>query len=256
MQNEGCAGIYEIAHVFRDDAPDKTHLREFTMIEWYTKNYSCLNMMNDITDLLASLDHAGIDEKKDRNRFESYAVFSVAEIFNIAYGVWPTSGWSFEDYFEVAKNHKIIHNPAAVVSKLHKEHLQMEVFSILYDHAIQKYFKDRSELLFIKDYPPFLRGMAELSNEGWAMRFEGYLSGLEICSGYQEMSDSSELENVWNHNNEIRSFLGKKPHPVDLELIEVSRHMAGVAGMALGLERSLMALHNIPDIQSFKLYRF
>ena len=98
--------------------------------------------------------------------------------------------------------------------------------------------------------------MAQLDDDGWAKRVEGFLGGVEIASGYQELSDAGELQRLWEENNALRRSLGKAEHPLDSQLIRVSPAMAGVAGMALGLERLLCAIYGGEHIRTFSLSEF
>ena len=93
--------------------------------------------------------------------------------------------------------------------------------------------------------------MSKLSLEGWAERIECYIDGIEIANGYQELDNKEDLVTIWKLNNNLREMLGYPPHPIDFFLVEVSDRMKNVAGMAVGFERSLMAIFGIEDIKEF-----
>jgi len=132
----------------------------------------------------------------------------------------------------------------------------IELFSVLYDVCVQRFAIESPGLLFISEFPEFVRGMAAISETGWAERMEVVLGGVELANAYQECSNSNELLTVWKKNNEIRIQKGKIEHPIDNELINCTSDMKGVSGIALGLERLLMIVFEIPNIQQFHLPSF
>jgi len=249
MQETGCPGIYEIAHAFRDDRAGKAHLREFTMVEWYRRDYGYLALVEDVVDIMERLQGISTSLKSTVD-CRRYKIISIAELFETCLRVKPRSDWGLDEYGKLALSLNLSGGqfaPSPAMDDL------PGIFTLLYDHCVREFTRDFSGVLFLKDYPGFLRGMARLSDQGWAMRVEAYLGGLELCSGYQELDDPDELLRTWESNNEIRRLAGKKIHPVDHGLIHVTKYMNGVSGMALGLERTLMALYGIKDIRGFNL---
>ena len=248
LRESSSRGIYEIAHAFRNDRAGKLHLQEFTMIEWYRKDCEYNELVNDVTDLIQVIRNV-----KPAPPLEKSAIVCVDELFENIFKVKPQANWGFQDYHELALQTKILHAEIKTSSETEALHLN-EVFTLLYDHAVIQLSQSAKELVFIKDYPWFLRGMAKLNSAGWAMRVEAYLHNLELCSGYQELDDADELREVWEYNNQIRKAAGKEIHPLDVNLIHNAKSMTGVSGMALGLERTIMASFNIPDIREFMLH--
>lgn len=255
MQPDSCKGIYEIAHAFRDDLTGKNHLREFTMVEWYRKHYHYLDLVNDIVEmmkLLAEIDSAEFGKNPNKINILEYQIISVADLFQKYFQVRIEPGWGYREYLDLAINLKFI-SSKTTKSESGMGHLLSEVFTLLYDYCVVNFGRSFHGIFFIRDYPDFLRGMAKLSEEGWAMRIEAYLNNLELCSGYQELDNAEELEKIWEYNNQIRKFSGKHIHNVDTGIIKTAEYMKGVSGMAMGLERTLMSLYNIQNIQEFVL---
>jgi len=251
MQNKSCKGIYEISHAFRNDLNSKYHMREFTMVEWYRKDCSYLELIDDVLNIIISLTDNMNQVIIDT--CQNHKVISITDLFERYLDVKPESNWGYNEYYSLAVSKNFIKPQPEPKSHSAKNHSLTEIFTLIYDQLITEYEKICSEIFFVKDYPYFLRGMAKLSNGGWAMRIEAYYKGLELCSGYQEIDNSDELTKIWKSNNDIRIFAEKNIHPLDLNLINLSEKMHGVSGMALGLERTLMALFDIKDIREFKL---
>ena len=249
-QPDSCPGIYEIAHAFRNDLTGNHHLREFTMIEWYRKDLPYLNLIDDVLDIIRILSEIGKDFVEPINYRDSQ-IISVSDLFEKIFSIKPGSDWGFEKYYELALSRNIVQPIAKPKSEAEELHILSEVFTLLYDFAVLDFEKTTPGLFFIKEYPFFLRGMAKLSETGWAMRVEAYLNQLELCSGYQELDNAEELRDIWEKNNRIRFFADKKNHPIDEDLLRSTQSMKGVSGMALGLERVLMAVYKIQDIREF-----
>src|SRR5690606_31752186 len=51
VENSTATGIYEIAPVFRDDLQDQRHLLEFTLLEWYRRNSTLTEILQDAAQL-------------------------------------------------------------------------------------------------------------------------------------------------------------------------------------------------------------
>ena len=107
--------------------------------------------------------------------------------------------------------------------------------------------------LVLYDFPSFSRGMANLSQTGFAQRIEFYFRGIEIANGYSEMYDADEILKLWEGNNRIRKMRKVPEHKIDRSLLEFSAAMRGVAGIALGVERLIMAGCKISDIRNFQI---
>jgi len=251
MQVKPFKGIYEISHAFRNDLTGKYHLREFTMVEWYRNDCNYVELIDDVLNIMTAL--VNDTNQNIINDFRNYKVISIADLFQNLLKVKPDASWGYDEYYSLAISKNFIKSQPEPKSQPAKIYSLTEIFTVIYDYLITEFGKTYPGIFFIKEYPYFLRGMAKLSTDGWAMRVEAYYKNLELCSGYQEIDNADELVKIWETNNEIRVFAGKNIHPIDLNLIHLSEKMRGVSGMALGLERTLMALFDIADIREFKL---
>jgi lysyl-tRNA synthetase class 2 len=257
MLSEEDQGLYEIAHAFRDDQEGNLHLREFTMVEWYKKNTFYLDLVNQVVNFLKSISTVDfLSARASSIDFNKTSTISIRELFHREFGKFPEPHWGIEAYATLAINTEHLNTAKHLINEKKDYSGLIELFTLLYDYALARYQSENKGLVFISDYPPFLRGMAKLSPDGWAMRLEAIFNGLELCSGYQEEDNPDALLKIWNQNNELRHKMNKPPHPVDYQLVEISVKMKGVSGMALGLERSLMALYGITSIKDFKTDRF
>lgn len=102
------------------------------------------------------------------------------------------------------------------------------------------------------DYPTWQSALATERN-GYADRFEVYLGGIEIGNCFAEETNRSILRNRFQSSASKRQSMGKRPHPIDEELLDSTLTMPRTSGIAIGLDRLVMALtgaHHIHDVQA------
>ena len=100
----------------------------------------------------------------------------------------------------------------------------------------------------VYDYPAWGAALARLRGNV-ADRFEIYLHGLELANAFHEERDSKVLHVRWEEGNRTRAAQGKSPHPIDHHFLHDIAHMPRCSGIAMGIDRLLMALLNIEDIK-------
>lgn len=85
-----------------------------------------------------------------------------------------------------------------------------------------------------------------------ADRFEVYLGGLELANAFAEETSSAELRARMHEADQIRARSGRPPHPVDAAFLAAVDQMPRCAGIALGIDRLVMALtgaNRISEVQ-------
>lgn len=108
------------------------------------------------------------------------------------------------------------------------------------------------EPCFVLDYPARQAALAELRGDV-AERVEVYLGGLELGNGFSELRDGAELRERFARSAAIRQARGRRPHPVDEGVIAASARMPRCAGIAIGVDRLVMALTGAADIGEVRL---
>ena len=56
-------GLYEIARVFRDDSLSRLHSRQFTLVEWYRREFDYLRLADDVRALVTEVSQAEVNTK-------------------------------------------------------------------------------------------------------------------------------------------------------------------------------------------------
>ena len=117
---------------------------------------------------------------------------------------------------------------------------------------IDKVEPNLKEPTIVYNYPAWQAAMATHRN-GYADRFEVYLSGIEIANCFAEEGDANVLRNRFEESKDRRLAANKDPHPIDEKLLAATPLMPRTAGIALGLDRLVMALTgetNISEVQA------
>jgi lysyl-tRNA synthetase class 2 len=230
----GHRDIYELGRVFRAGEQGRRHNPEFTMLEWYRTGMSYLDLAAEVVDLVR---HCG------RGAFAGWRVQQVdyRSLFVEHTGLDPLS-CSESDLEDCASDRGIIAGVLdagewldLLMSELIQPALPGECFTILYD------------------YPPEQAALSRIrpGDPPLAERFEVYLGQTELANGYQELTDAAEQEQRFKRENRLREARGEKAAPIDRGLIAaLESGMPECSGVALGIDRLLMAILKLDDIDS------
>ncbi len=99
----------------------------------------------------------------------------------------------------------------------------------------------------VHGYPAWQAALAQIRC-GVADRFEVYLSGLELGNAFAEEGDPDTLRERFSQSAHAREAAGRTPHPIDEALLEATPRMPRAAGIAVGIDRLVMALTGAKDI--------
>ena len=105
---------------------------------------------------------------------------------------------------------------------------------------------------FVYDYPEWQSALSR-RRDGVADRFEVYLGGIEVGNAFAEELNSREIRSRWEENNRVRESLDRPPHPVDSCFLQSVDRMPRCAGIAIGLDRLMMALGEYEDIANVQV---
>ena len=226
---EGSGPIYQIAHAFRDEEQGCRHRAEFLMLEWYVPGLDYRGLMAQVEELILALwDEAG------RASHLSYV-----EAFRRHAGLDPLDA-GLTRLREAAE---------ALAPGLDAQALDRDdCLDLLMSLAVAPCL---SGLTFIHDYPASQAALARLKPEDrrLAERFELYYDDLELANGFGELTDAAEQRARLEADNRRRAELGLPVYPLDEKfLAALERGMPDCAGVALGLDRLLMAMTGAGDI--------
>ena len=208
----GMERIYQIGPCFREGESGERHSPEFTMLEWYRRDASYLDIADDLERLLAELSGGAIGGVKRLKIREAY----------LKYAGWdPWENWD-RDRFDFDMAVKI--EPA---------------------------LKELGGGVFLTDYPREAASLA-VTRGDHAERWEFYLDGVELANCFTELCDREEQKARFVRAKELRKTLGESDYPIDFEFLDIVGDMGSPAGVALGVDRLVMRLTGADSISAVR----
>jgi lysyl-tRNA synthetase class 2 len=228
----GSGDVYELGRVFRANESGRAHNPEFTMLEWYRIGYGYHALMDEVAALVR---HCGHD------KFSAWPVerLTYRELFGHHLGLDPFTA-DRDTLASTARKHDVDNIDLS----------RRQWLDLLMSLVIQPALPER-QLTFVYDYPADQAALARVrqGSPPVAERFELYLGRTELANGYKELTDAAEQTRRFETENKIRSRRGMDVYRFDEHLVAALEHgLPECAGVALGVDRLLMALSGAEDI--------
>jgi len=230
----GSGNIFQICKAFRD-SPETSplHNPEFTILEWYRIKADYTNIMRDCENLINFLNSQPATRKLN-NFSPPWQRISIKQSFQKYAGV------NLDEFLDPQKARQICQKKGYQASENSTwEQLYHQIFLNEIEPKLPK-----EKPLILYDYPAPLAALARLkpTNPRYAERFEFYLAGLEIGNGYSELIDPQEQEKRLRQDIEARKSLGMRLFDYDKEFVEAVKNLPPCGGIAVGVDRLIMAL--------------
>lgn len=231
----GFGAIYQLAHVFRQGERGTYHNPEFTMVEWYRTHEDHFSQMQVVEDLV----HAVAQSTASTASFpRPFSRTTYQEAFLRHLGIDPFQS----DLQELKGTAKRV---GIEPSTSQRESCERDDWlNLLLAISIEPQLGiDRPEFLY--DYPASQSALARTRSKPHevAERFELYCRGIELCNGYHELLDASELRRRNDLQEEKRSLSGSSRLPKQSRLLDAMDHgLPPCSGVALGFDRLVMLL--------------
>jgi len=220
----GAQRIFQITPAFRDEELGAHHSCEFLMLEWYHTGIGYLEMMQETEELLRYVTSscgflpAGL-------RFPVPRI-CVDRLYETTVGWRPSEHWDEDRYF------------------------------LDWVNTVEPYLQTLPAM-FVYDFPAELAALSKMASLNFRVceRFELFLSGLELCNAYTELTDPDEHRVRFEHAGRSRRDRGRPAYEIDeFFLRAVESGMPACAGNALGVDRLIMALTGAAHINEVSLF--
>lgn len=240
----GADAIYQVGHVFRQGERGRLHNPEFMMVEWYRAGTNHLDQMQTVEELIRTLRGVAAGRQKPQPYEASFEISTspfarttYREAFVDHTGIDPFDG-TIGDLARVARERGLL--PPASLTNDDRDGWLNYLLAELVEPQL-----GRSNPEFVYDYPASQAALARVrpGRPAVSERFELYINGIEICNGYHELTDATELRLrvAAESNRRSRDGLPALPLPVRL-LSAMEAGIPSCAGVALGFDRLLMLL--------------
>lgn len=236
----GSGDIFELGRVFRDGESGRHHNPEFTMLEWYRLGFSYHQLMDEVAALVRACGQGKFDHWRIQK-------LSYQELFQTYLNLDPFGA----DAPSLAK--------AAARNGIDDIDLDREQWLDLLISMIIQPALPKNTLTFVYDYPSSQAALARIrpGTPAVAERFELFLGQTELANGYQELTDATEQQQRFTDENKQRNRRGQLPCAPDTNLVAALQHgMPECAGVALGVDRLLMAIEDSKSMQEVIAFPF
>jgi lysyl-tRNA synthetase class 2 len=237
----GVGDCYELGRVFRNGEAGRRHNPEFTMLERYRVGWDHRRLMAETCELVQSA--LALTGRQ-------------VEIVERSYREWFIRELALDPFTASVESLQApLHDVRIDGQGLSRD----DWLDLLVTHRLQPSFPtDRVSV--IHDFPASQCALAKIRDDDppVAERFEVYLGSHELANGYHELTDVEEQRSRFERDNIRRRERGQREVPIDLRLLDALPHMPPCAGVALGIERLLMALAGtdaIGDVIAFPFDR-
>lgn len=237
----GLGDCYELGRVFRDGEAGGRHSPEFTMLEWYRVGLDHVALAREVAHLIEAC---------------------LALVGRAVHVVETTYGALFHAHLGIDAHRADIETLRAAMGDVVIDPAGLgrdDWLDLLMTHRIQPGFRDDT-LLVVHDYPASQCALARVreGDPAVAERFEVYLGPLELANGYHELRDAMEQGRRFAADRARRADGGAPDVPADDALLRALADggLPDCAGVALGIDRLLMAMLSTPHIRDVLAFDF
>ncbi len=233
----GAGDLFEIARVFRRGERTPLHHPEFTLLEWYRLDFNLADLMQEVVALVQQLLAAFVQPAI------KVTTLSYQELFQTVVGLDP---------FSVSD--QALHDRCQAHGYSGAALSRTEAFDFLFACVIQPELSAGQRFtdgLLLHRFPVAMAALAAADPEqpDRCLRFEFLWRGVELANGYQELTDAVEQRARFVADNRLRQAADKAQLPLDEHLLAALDHgLPACSGVALGLERLLMCLLGLDDL--------
>jgi elongation factor P--(R)-beta-lysine ligase len=231
--------VYQICKCFRNgESSGHLHNPEFTMLEYYTIEANYLDSLSLTEELFAFL------AQKTGNPLLSppFECITMAEAFE---------KWAGFDLFAEAEKEGGLETQARRLGLEPIPNLPTgTLYDLIFIHSVEPKIKTQKPVALI-DYPAFVPCLAKKSENGKTCeRWELYYNGIELANCYSEETDPQKVKEFFKNESAQKEKTTLVKHKVDDDYYKIFKNFPRCSGVALGLDRLIMALSNRSTIDS------
>ncbi len=234
LLSEGFEKIYNISYCFRDEPESSTHRPQFLMLEWYRANADYNLIKEDCRELVLELPNSpfkALEQVTVSELFLEFCNFDILEFLN-----------KDDLYQKLTADFKEL----SVTKELPWE----DLFFMLFLNKIEVEFKNFPALI-VDEYPAPLSALSTIkeSDPRVCQRFELYLNGLEVANCFNELINLEEQKERFEKDSQKKNALYGYELPKPTQFYNsLTKGLPPSAGIAMGVERLLMAIHDRDDL--------
>ena len=243
----GFEKIIYLGKVFRNQESMKDlHNPEFTMAEWYRVGATLNDLMNDVEHVCRNVAerlitlHPQFEKSASRFITEKWKRITMEDLWFETISVDLKNITTREQFIQVARSRGY---------QVQDTEQYEEIFYRIFLQEIEPKLVSMG-LVMIYNYPAAMASLSRLTPDGkYARRVEAYIDGVELANGFEELTDADEQRERFVSEQKERKQYGKPVYTIDEEFIEALKYMPESSGIALGIDRLVMALTGCKNIE-------
>lgn len=249
----GAQKIYQLGHVFRDGELGKMHLPEFAMMEWYRAGGTLDDLIVDCEELFCAVAKAvlGSTEIKLPNE----CIIDLNQPFDRC-----SMEYLWKEHAQIdlrAALEKMRDGDLLALVRVAQEKgyalRELATFDDVFHHIMLTKIEPAigyDKPCVVQNWPTQLAALARVCENDplFAERFEIYCGQMELANAFAELVDPVEQKIRFERDLKERSLLGKMPLPIDDSFINDLNFMPNAVGIAVGFDRLLMLILQVPEI--------
>ena len=209
----GYDSLFQICHCWRAGERGRTHLPEYTMLEWYRSHCDYHQLMSDCETLFLHLS-------------------SEQQIIWQGQSIDLSPPWPRITIAEAFSRFAAISLDEALATDTFDSVIALEIEPKL----------PVNRPMFLTEYPSQYAALARRkpADPMVAERFELYIGGLELANAFSELTDPAEQQQRFTQEEIQRRKAGKTPYPSPEPFLKELKTLPPSAGIALGIDRLIM----------------
>jgi lysyl-tRNA synthetase class 2 len=232
--------LFSLGHVFRNRERTKTHVPEFTMLEWYRAGEPYEQIFAD-TMMLIGLAARTAGAVKFSFRAREADPFAPPEIISVAEAFGRHAGVDLLETIDAAGETDRDALAAQSPDMVRDTDTWSDIFSSILVNRVEPHL-GIGRVTILHEYPACEAALARISprDRRIAERFEAYACGVELANGFGELTDPVEQRKRFEADMALKQRLYGERYPIDEDFMEALAIMPEASGAALGLDRLIM----------------
>lgn len=247
----GLDRVYEIGRDFRNEGVSFKHNPEFTQLEFYMAYADYMKIMEMTEQMVSQVAQKVLGTMKIQYDGQEIDLTPPWNRMQIRQGLIDHAGIDIHDYPDaeslaaVMREKKIEFKPGVSRGKLINTLLETYLEPIMIQPT------------FLYDYPRDISPLAKAKSDdpSTVERFEGYISGMEICNAFTELNDPLDQEQRFLEMGRTYSEDEEERNPMDEDYLRAMAYgMPPNGGLGLGVDRLVMLLtgqHTLREVILF-----
>jgi lysyl-tRNA synthetase class 2 len=234
--------VYQICKCFRNgESSGHLHNPEFTMLEFYTMDAGYMDSLSLTEELFAFL----VQKTENSLLNPPFERITVTQAFE---------KWAGFDLFAEAEKQGGLEAQARRLGLDPMPNLPAgALYDLIFIHAVEPNLKAQKPIA-LTDYPAFVPCLAKKSNNGRTVeRWELYYNGIELANCYSEETDPQKVKDFFINESAQKEKTALIRHNVDHDYYKIFEKFPRCSGVALGIDRLIMALTNRSTIDGVRV---